>query len=81
MSPGGVGISPGVVEAVGVGFGAGDGEPSLGMSPAKAEEKRAHVRAIAMRNRFIGSPLIFGDARVLTSEIIEQLPKVLASSW
>ena len=53
------GISPGAVAAVGVGFGAGDGEPSVGICPARTEDERAHVRATAIRNRFMGSPLEF----------------------
>ena len=47
------GMSPGAVEVVGVGLGAGDGVPSVGISPAKADDERAHVRATAIRNRFM----------------------------
>jgi hypothetical protein len=36
---------------VGVGVGAG---VVIGMSPARAETQRTHVKAIAIRNRFIG---------------------------
>jgi hypothetical protein len=35
-----------------VGVGAGTGVV-IGMSPAKAETQRTHVKAIAIRNRFI----------------------------
>ena len=50
-----VGTSPGDVEVVVtvVPFDAGAGAPTDGISPAKAEEERAHVRAIVIRNRFM----------------------------
>ena len=59
-----VGMSPGDVEIVSeVPFDAGVGAPTDGMSPAKAEEKRAHVRAIVIRNRFMEVSLCAGINR------------------
>ena len=48
----------------------GEGEPSVGMSPAKADHERTNTKADAIKKRFIlGCSFgFFGDARVLTSE-------------
>jgi len=41
----------------------------IGMSPAKAETEKTHVKAIAITNRFIRfSPLILSDAKSRTTK-------------
>jgi hypothetical protein len=62
--------------------GAGDGEPRLGISPAKAKVERAQVRITVITNRFMEvSPLILAMQEFLHRVRIEQLPEVLASCW
>lgn len=52
---------------------------SIGMSPAKAEPERMHVKASAITKRFIGvSPSNLRDARTQTTNRIEQYAWVLA---
>jgi hypothetical protein len=75
------GISPGdvaFVVCVGPG-GAGDGAPH-GISPAKAETERTNVITVVISNLFMDvSPVIrFNDARILTSNRLKQLEKLLA---
>jgi hypothetical protein len=53
-----VGISPGDVVCA-VPSGAGDGIPHVGISPAIADPERTHVKAIAIKTRFIGLLLLF----------------------
>src|ERR1700730_2686258 len=73
------GISPGAVEVDAGGGGGGAVTPTVGTSPAKTEAERTQVTTSVIIKRFIQvSP--FEDARLLTSERIEQLPEVLASS-
>jgi hypothetical protein len=54
--------------------------PTDGMSPAKAVVETTHRSAMTVIRCFMNvSPLrLFEDARILTSEEIEQLPEVLA---
>ena len=79
MSPGTDGMSPkaDVLLELCPG-GGGTGALTDGISPALAEQQRAHVKAMVMNILFMGSPLRFNDARFLTSERIEQLPEILA---
>jgi hypothetical protein len=77
MPPNGISPGAGDVAAVG-GLGAGAGDPTDGMSPAIAKDETAHVKAIIINSRFMGSPSQFEDARFLTSERIEQLRDFVA---
>ncbi len=63
-------VSPGevVVVVCVVPWGAGEGEPLVGISPAKADVESTHAKTIAINNRFMFvSPLKVEDARFLTS--------------
>lgn len=74
-----VGISPGEVACIVavVTGGAGGTKPTVGTSPAKVVVERALVKATVITKRFMYvSPLKVGDARVLTSERIEQHPEI-----
>jgi hypothetical protein len=63
-------------------FGAGEGDPSVGISPAKAADERAQVIIRVITNRFMEvSPLILRMQELLHRVRIEQLPEALASCW
>ena len=49
-----LGISPGAVEGATAGGGVLEVTPVVGISPAKAEIERVHVKATVNMNRFIG---------------------------
>jgi hypothetical protein len=53
-------MSPGsVVSIVALDGGGGAGEPTEGMSPAKADDEKTHARANVIRSRFTSfSPLV-----------------------
>lgn len=71
-------MSPGAVELVSEG-GGGAGESLIGMSPPIATTEIRHANVMAANKRLICSPSISEDARILTSERIEQLRDVLAT--
>jgi len=59
--------------------GAGDGAPH-GISPARAETERTSVIPVVISNLFMDvSPVVeLNDARILTSNRLKQLKKLLA---
>jgi hypothetical protein len=52
-----VGISPRMVVCV-VPVGAGEGDPPVGISPAKAGPEKTHAKAIVIKNRFMDVSLL-----------------------
>ena len=74
-----VGMSPGEVVVPAVPYEAGAGAPTVGTSPAKAEDERTHARATSNENRFTDfSPLKSRMQDFLHGKEYEQLREVLA---